>query len=480
MLIILLLLIPFLGGALTLLMPENSARLTAIASSIAILIVAAIICYFYLNNTNIEFISFDRVWIGQLGAHFSIEVKHSLQALMVLLTAITFPFIFLFFINKEPKNKNIFYGLMLLAELGLLGVFISKDALLFYGFWEIALIPVYFLSSLYGGERRVPVTFKFFVYTFAGSLLMLIGIIYLYQHTGPTHSFSLYSFIEAGRSLPLETQSWLFWVLFVAFAIKMPVFPFHTWQPDAYEQSATPVTVVLSALMVKMGLFAVLFWLIPSVTMGAQEWMNVVIFLSVTGIVYASILAIAQSNIKRLVAYSSIAHIGLMCAAIFSQHNLGWQGTLIQMFNHGINIMGMWFLVAVLENRLQTQDMNQMGGVAKVAPKFTIALVLISMSNIALPLTCGFVGEFMMLNGLFSGASSYSTAFTVVACLAVILSAYYTLSMVRKVAYGELKENTKKFNDLTNNEMFIIGLIMFIILALGFYSQWLINWINII
>ncbi len=260
----------------------------------------------------------------------------------------------------------------------------------------------------------------------------------------------------------------------------MPVFPFHTWQPDAYEQSATPVTVVLSALMVKMGLFAVLFWLIPSVTMGAQEWMNVVIFLSVTGIVYASILAIAQSNIKRLVAYSSIAHIGLMCAAIFSQHNLGWQGTLIQMFNHGINIMGMWFLVAVLENRLQTQDMNQMGGVAKVAPKFTIALVLISMSNIALPLTCGFVGEFMMLNGLFSGASSYSTAFTVVACLAVILSAYYTLSMVRKVAYGELKENTKKFNDLTNNEMFIIGLIMFIILALGFYPQWLLNWINII
>ncbi|MCZ2140155.1 MAG: NADH-quinone oxidoreductase subunit M [Bacteroidia bacterium] len=479
MLTILLLLIPFLGGALALLMPENSARLTALISSTAILIVAAIISYFYLNNINAEFIGYDRVWIERLGAHFSIEVKHPIQALMVLLTSLTFPFIFVFFLNKEPKNKNIFYGLMLLAELGLLGVFISKDALLFYAFWEIALIPVYFLSSLYGGERRIPVTFKFFVYTFVGSLLMLIGIIYLYKHTGPNHSFSLYSFIEAGRTLPLETQNWLFWLMFIAFAIKMPVFPFHTWQPDTYEQSATPVTTVLSALMVKMGVFAVLFWLIPSVTLGAQEWMNVVILLSVTGIVYASILAIAQKNIKRLVAYSSIAHIGLMSAAIFSQHNLGWQGTLVQMFNHGINIMGMWFLVAILENRLQTQDMNQMGGVAKVAPKFTTALVLISMSNIALPLTSGFVGEFMMLNGLLSGASSYSVLFTVAACIAVILSAYYTLSMIRKVAYGELKENTKNFTDLSNNEMFIIGLVMFIILALGFYPQWLLNWVNI-
>lgn len=478
MLTILLLLIPFLGGIFTLLLPENSARYTALISSIAVLIVTAVISYFYLNNINLEFLSYDRNWIESLNARFTIEIRHSLQGLMVLLTALTFPFIFLFFSNKEPKNKNIFYGLMLLAELGLLGVFVAKDALLFYAFWEIALIPVYFLSSLYGGEKRIAVTYKFFVYTFVGSLLMLVGLIYINQHS-PNHSFAWSSFMEAGQSLPLEKQSWLFILMFVAFAIKMPIFPFHTWQPDTYQESATPVTVVLSAVMVKMGLFAVLMWLIPILTLGANEWMNVVILLSVIGIVYASVMAMAQQNLKRLVAYSSIAHIGLMCAAIFSQHNLGFQGTLIQMFNHGINIMGMWFLVGVLENRLNTQNMNEMGGVAKLAPKFTIALIIISLSNIALPLTSGFVGEFMMFNGLFSGASAYSVPFTVAALMGVILSAVYTLNMIRKVAYGELKENTSKFTDLTNNEMFILSLIVLIILVLGFYPKLLFNWINL-
>lgn len=225
--------------------------------------------------------------------------------------------------------------------------------------------------------------------------------------------------------------------------------------------------------MVKMGLFAVVRWLLPIIPLGSIHWMNVVLLLCIIGVVYASCMAMVQTNIKRLIAYSSIAHIGLMCAAIFSYSNnlLGVQGAYIQMFNHGINIMGLWILVSIVENRLGTQDLREMGGIAKIAPRFTIALVLISLANIALPLTNGFVGEFMMLNGLFNSISTYRMVFTIVAGLGVILSAVYTLGMIQKVAYGELNEKTASMKDLTMNEWIILLVIMGIILFLGFYPN---------
>jgi NADH-quinone oxidoreductase subunit M len=470
MLILLLILIPLLGGLLTLAMPSSKANVPALLSAFASLLLTGVVAYNFSQKVNTELLTYDCTWIESIGARFTIDISSGVSLLMVLLTSLAFPMIFIFLQNKKPERGNLFYGLMLLAQVGLTGVFIAKDALLFYGFWEIALIPVYFLSSMYGGANRIKVTFKFFVYTFAGSLLMLVSILYIYQHT-PAHSFAWNSFVETGRSLSPMVQSWLFWLMFIAFAIKMPVFPFHTWQPDAYEQSATPVTIVMSALMVKMGLFAVMVWLIPVLAEGSLQWINIVMLLSVAGIVYASCLAMVQSNIKRLIAYSSIAHVGLMCAALFSQHELGTQGAIVQMFNHGINIMGLWFIVAVIENRMNTQDMNQMGGIAKVAPVFTIALVLISLANIALPLTNGFVGEFMMFNAVFNSASPYRVVFTVVAGLGIILAAVYTLTMIRKVAFGELNAQTEGFKDLTINETLILALIMLMILVLGFYPK---------
>ncbi|MCC7029272.1 MAG: NADH-quinone oxidoreductase subunit M [Chitinophagaceae bacterium] len=470
MLILLIILIPLLGGLLTLAMPSSKANITGLLSSIATLVIAIVAAYLFTQKNSAALLTYDCNWIASIGARFTIDLGTGLSVLMVLLTALAFPLIFIFLQNKRPEQGNLFYGLMLLAQVGLTGVFVAKDALLFYGFWEIALIPVYFLSSMYGGANRIKVTFKFFVYTFAGSLLMLVSILYIYQQT-PTHSFAWGSFVETGNNLSPMIQNWLFWLMFIAFAIKMPVFPFHTWQPDAYEQSATPVTIVMSALMVKMGLFAVIIWLVPVLAAGSLQWINVVMVLSVCGIVYASCLAMVQSNIKRLIAYSSIAHVGLMCAAIFSQHELGTQGAILQMFNHGINIMGLWFLVAVIENRLHTQDMNQMGGIAKVAPVFTIALVLISLANIALPLTNGFVGEFMMFNAVFNSATPYRVVFTVVAGLGIILAAVYTLTMIRKVAFGELNAQTEGFKDLSHNETFILALIMLLILVLGFYPK---------
>jgi NADH-quinone oxidoreductase subunit M len=373
-------------------------------------------------------------------------------------------------INKDVARPGAFYGFMLLSQAGLMGVFLASDALLFYFFWELALIPVYFLCSQWGGEKRIPVTFKFFIYTFVGSLMMLAGLIYIATRNPGANCYSWANIVHTGASLPAGEQQWLFWLIFVAFAIKMPIFPFHTWQPDTYEQSPTPVTIVLSALMVKMGLFAVLRWLLPIVPAGVEYWSNTVVVLSVIGIVYASCIAMVQTDIKRLVAYSSIAHMGLMCAVAFAHNNVGMHGIMVQMFNHGINITGMWLIVSMIENRWGTRDMAKLGGMASTAPQMAIALVIISLANIALPLTNGFVGEFMLFNGLFGGAIANHMTIMVVAGLGIILGAIYTLNMIQKTAYGEATAMVIA-KDLSINEYIGLAIIISIILFLGFYPK---------
>src|SRR5690606_10123409 len=291
--------------------------------------------------------------------------------------------------NKPVADIHRFSGLMLMAQAGLMGVFLANDLLMFYFFWELALIPVYFLCSTWGGEKRIPVNFKFFVYTFLGSLLMLAGVIYLYLQT-PDRSFAWDAIRAAGEALPAMEQNIVFCLFFIAFGIKMPVFPFHTWQPDAYEQSSTPVTIVLSALMVKMGLFATVKWLVNIMPGATAYWSDVIMTLAVIGIIYASLLAMVQSDLKRLIAYSSIAHIGLMAMGIFAGTEIAMNGLMVQMFNHGINITGMWLIVAMIEQRYGTRNMRELGGMAGSAPTMAIALVIIAFANIALPLTNGF------------------------------------------------------------------------------------------
>lgn len=364
-----------------------------------------------------------------------------------------------------------FYGLMLLSQAGLMGVFLSTDALLFYFFWELALIPVYFLCSKWGGERRIQVTFKFFVYTFVGSLMMLSALIYLSLQTNGVNAMSWDNIINAGKALPMMQQHLLFWLLFLAFAIKMPIFPFHTWQPDAYEQAPTQITIILSALMVKMGLYAVLRWLIPVLPEATAFYADTIMTLSIVGIVYASLIAMVQTNVKRLVAYSSIAHMGLMCAAAFSGTELSNHGLLVQMFNHGINITAMWVIVNMVENRYGTQDFKKMGGLASTAPGIAIALVIISFANIALPLTNGFIGEFMLFTGIFQSASQYHIVFMAVAGLGIILGAVYTLSMVQKVAYGENNSGVLAVAKMSGAELTAVVVLLAFIIGLGVFPQ---------
>ena len=469
----LLLWLPLLAGIICFFIKDiKIVKAIAFAGSLLVLGVA-LISLLYTSKGYLTYNAVNYLWLQNLGTSFYISLDGA-GRILTLLTAVSFPLIFLSTYKNNYKNAGAFFGLMMLAECGLMGVFVAKDALVFYFFWELALIPVYFLCSIWGGEKRIQATFKFFVYTFLGSLLMLTGIIYVYLHTGPRvfedavvslHSFSLQSFYTA--RLSAGEQSWLFWLFFIAFAIKMPVFPFHTWQPDTYDQSPTPVTMVLSGLMVKMGLFGVIKWLIPIFPLAVPKFTNIVMILCIAGIIYASCIAMLQNNLKKLVAYSSIAHIGLMCAAIFAMNEMSLQGIMIQMFSHGINIIGLWIVVEMIEQKTGVKYMSELGGVAQKAPVLTIMLVIIAFANIALPLTNAFVGEFMM----FAGIYQHSIWMAVVAGLAIILAAVYTLNMIQKVFYGNTNALTEKITDISFAQKLALGLIVVMIFTFGVYPQ---------
>jgi NADH-quinone oxidoreductase subunit M len=411
-------------------------------------------------------------WLPDLGSRFSVGLD-GLSTILSLLTAVCFPLIFIATWRDQYRGTKTwnFYALMLLSQAGLMGVFLATDALLFYFFWELALIPVYFLCSQWGGDRRIAVTFKFFVYTFVGSLLMLIGLIWIYSHT-PDHSFSMQSFYAMRSKIPVKDQMWLFWILFIAFAIKMPIWPLHTWQPDTYEQSPNATTMVLSAIMVKMGLFGVIRWLAPVVPAGTWAWGDTVSAGCIIGMIYASLVAIKQDNLKRLIAYSSIAHVGLMCLAIFATTASGMQGVMIQMFNHGINILGMWIVADLIERQTGTRKISELGGLAVKAPVLAILLVVVALANVALPLTNAFVGEFLLFSGVFSStATQYNVVFTVVAGLSIILAAVYTLNMIQRVFYGEPNGLTAKVTDIRMNEKIVLAAIVVLILFVGVYPK---------
>jgi len=467
MIALLLILVPLLSGVITFFIKkESNAKGWALLSSFATAAVS-ILGLTILNKP--ELLQFKCEWLPGLGSTFSLRLD-GMGQLLCLLTAISFPLIFISTWNRQYKNAHNFFALMLLSQAGLIGVFLAMDALVFYFFWELALIPVYFLCSIWGGERRIAATFKFFIYTFVGSLLMLVGLIYL-QSLTPDKSFDIESFYRL--ALKDRSENWIFWLIFVAFAIKIPVFPFHSWQPDTYEQSPTAVTMVLSGIMVKMGVFAIIRWLLPVLPHASYAYgEKMVAMWTIVGMLYASLLAWRQNDLKRLVAYSSIAHLGLMVVAIFSENQIGMQGVMIQMFNHGINIIGLWIIVDILERKFGTRKLSDLGGLAQKAPVMAIFFVVIVLANIALPLTNAFVGEFMMFTGIFSSRISEYEMITVpLAGLTIIFGAIYMLRMVQKVIYGNTNELTENATDIGPNEKLVLGIIVVMIIVAGVYPQ---------
>lgn len=455
--------LPLAGGLLSFFIKsEKGARATAIVFSLLTMGVMM----FSLFYTAMEYNAYSQVsyiWLPGLGSSFGL-ILDGLTRVLCLLTALVFPMVFLLVPGNRYPNANRFYGLMLLTQCGLMGVFMATDALVFYLFWELALIPIYFLASIWGGEKRIKATFKFFIYTFVGSLFLLIGILYMYLKTS-NGSFSLVAFYNVKLS-DIE-QYWMFLLFFISFAIKMPLFPLHTWQPEAYEQAPTPVTMVLSAVMVKMGLFGLMRWLLPLFPVAVKEFNTAIIIVIVIGMVYASMVAIYQDNIKRLIAYSSIAHIGLMAAGAFTLTPVALNGTVLQMFSHGINIMALWIVADLVEKQTGITSISKLGGIAKKAPMLTIFLVIAAFANIALPLTNAFVGEFMIFNGLYQ----FKPWIAALAGLSIVLSAVYTLNMIKNVFYGDAGESVAGFSDINKTQVMVLSVITGLIVFFGVYPD---------
>ncbi len=470
----LLILLPLLSGLLLLLASNYSVKKIAFVAAIAELLVTLYALVQFHINADVQFM-FDITWIQSLGIHFKVGMD-GISILLVLLTNILVPLIILSSFDRDIKNPSSFYSLILLMQMALVGVFTAQDGFLFYIFWELALIPIWFICLLWGGENRAKITFKFFAYTLAGSLLMLVGLIYVYLHTdniilengeAVTRTFDIQALYIAGANLSASEQTWIFWALFIAFAIKMPVFPFHTWQPDTYSVAPTQGTMLLSGIMLKMGTYGVIRYLLPIAPLGVQEWGNTAMILSIIGILYASIIAIMQKDFKRLIAYSSIAHVGLISAGIFSLTVQGVQGAMMQMLAHGINVVGLFFVVDIIFKRTNTQQLAVLGGIRNIAPWFATVFMIVMLGSVALPITNGFVGEFLLINGIYQ----YDAWMAAFAGLTVILGAVYMLRSYQKAMLGETNAVTATFTDLTMNEKAVFIPIVIMIIAMGVYPK---------
>jgi len=469
MLSLTLIVLPVICGLLVMAFKSEIAKYVALAAAVAELAVVAVAFTSFETNASVQN-AFSTPWMAELGINFSLGMD-GISLLLVGLTAILLPSIILNAFTSKTTYPCTFYSLILFMQAGLMGVFLAQDGFVFYFFWEVALIPVYFLASIWGSERKIPVTTKFFIYTVFGSLFMLLAIIYLYMNTGDVHSSAMADLYEAGRRLSHPEQTLVFWGIFVAFAIKMPIFPLHTWQPDTYTEAPTPATMLLSGIMLKMGVYGLIRWLLPVVPWAVNEYTPIVIVLSVTGIIYGSIIAIRQRDIKKLVAYSSFAHVGLMGAAVFSLEIEGLQGAIIQMVAHGINVVGLFHAVHIISQRTGTRAISDLGGITQSSPSLTVYFMLLLLGSVALPLTNGFPGEFLMLKGVFM----YNPALGIVAGATIIFGAVYMLRLFQSTMFGPKTEYTEKFARLNWAEGAAFFPLACLVLLLGFFPNLVLN-----
>ncbi len=466
MLTILLLGIPFLAALILFAPKDRGWKNLALIFSLIELAVSIVAFVVYKQNPASQLLHFNTVWVKSLGINFDVSIN-ALSLLMILLTTFLIPIIILSTYKKGVQTSNKFLGLILGFQMAVIGVFMANDGFLFYIFWEMTLIPVYLICLLWGGENRSKVTLKFFIYTLIGSLFMLVGLIILYNKTDVNgiHSWDIQALYEAGRSLDLVQQGAIFWFIFIAFAVKIPVVPFHTWQPDTYVDAPVQGTMILSGIMLKMATFGAIKWLLPMVPLGVQEWGTLVMILCVVGIVYTSIIALGQNEYKRFNAYISLAHVGVITAAIFSGTHQGIQGSIMLMLAHGINAVGLFFISEILLRKTGTTLMDQMGGIRQQNGNFSTFFLIVVLGVVALPLTSGFVGEFLSLVGIYQ----YNPYLGAVAGLSIILGAVYMLRIFQKIMLGESKNQNAVFGKLEMSENIVLIIISIAIIGIGVY-----------
>ncbi|MGO8673445.1 MAG: complex I subunit 4 family protein [Capsulimonadaceae bacterium] len=471
--------LPLAFGIVTLFLRDSgSIRACAMAGTVATLVVSAIIwwCYHFATVPGgpVYPISETADWIPRLHIKYMLGLD-GISLLMVLMTAVIWPFIVGVSFREIHERENQFYFWTLLLETAVLGVFLSLDLILFYVFWEAMLIPLYFIIGIWGGPRRVYATVKFFLYTMVGSMVMLVSILAMY-FLGGQHSFDLPAL---QNSLPAVFASnhglemLLFIGFFLAFAIKAPMFPFHTWVPDAYQQAPTGGTIMLVAL--KMGLYGFIRFCIPLFPHAVQESAPLITILSVVGVVWAAWVAAMQPDLKRLLAYSSISHVGVIMLAIFALNYVGISGALIQMVSHTITMGALFILVGGLYARRKSFLIADFGGLTKVMPAFTVIFLIAVLSSVALPTTAGFTGEILMLMGAFQ----HFPWQTGVAATAAIWSVVYMLWMFQRVMYGKIdKPENENLPDCLPSERWALVPLVVLIFAIGVYPTPILDPVN--
>ncbi|HMV65309.1 MAG TPA: NADH-quinone oxidoreductase subunit M [Myxococcota bacterium] len=409
-------------------------------------------------------------WIPGIGAWYRLGVD-GLALSMIVLTGLITPLAILGSWHAVHKQLKGFFIALLLLESGMMGVFCAADMLLFYVFWEVMLIPMALLIGIWGGPRRVYASVKFVLYTMAGSLLMFIGIVYSWLTISQAQGVAADRVFEIAtwqQTLPLlvdpSIQAWLFAAFAISFAIKVPMFPVHTWLPDAHVEAPTAGSVILAGVLLKMGSYGFLRFAIPFFPAAAAEHAGLLVWISVIGIVYGSFMAMAQDDIKKLIAYSSVAHLGFVMAGIFSGTVEGAQGGVLQMVNHGISTGALFLLVGVIYERAHTRGVKDFGGLARIMPTYATIFLIVTLSSIGLPGTNGFVGEFLILLGTFQ---TYPAA-AVTGALGVVLGAVYMLTLYRNVFFGKpAREEWTSLPDMTPLELATLAPLLILIFALG-------------
>ncbi len=413
-------------------------------------------------------------WIPSLNISYNVGVD-GLSLLMVMLTTFLTPIALLSSWESITKNVKQYTIMILLLEVGMLGVFSALDTFLFYIFWEAMLIPMYFIIGIWGGSDRVYAAVKFFLYTMAGSLLMLVAIIWLgyYASTQPGGFFTtdLLQLYNIAPSIPMAFQLWMFAAFTLSFAIKVPLFPFHTWLPDAHVQAPTAGSVILAGVLLKMGTYGLLRFSFPLFPQAAEVFVPYLATLAVIGIIYGALVSMVQTDMKKLVAYSSVSHLGFVVLGICALTEEGIQGAIIQMVNHGLSTGALFLLVGMIYDRRHTREIAQFGGIAKVMPVFATILFIVSLSSAGLPGLNGFIGEFLILLGSFS--SSYiSKWFAILGASGVIFAAVYLLWMYQRVAFGNItNEQNKTLLDLNWREVGLLVPVLFFIIWIGIYPN---------
>ena len=461
---------PLLAALLVLLAPATRAKYVALGASLLEFALSVPLWWTFAPEGGMQFVA-DYAWIAPWGIHYTVGVD-GISLFMVLLTTFLMPLSVLGSWSYITRREPGFYALLLVLTTGMIGVFVALDLFFFYVMWEVMLIPMYFIIGVWGGENRLYAAIKFFIYTFFGSLLMLVAILVLYSHVGQatgTYSFAYLHLLANLHDLG-NLAPWLFGAFFLAFAIKVPMFPFHTWLPDAHVEAPTAGSVILAGILLKMGTYGFLRFALPFFPAVAlsETVQAAIVVLSLIGIIYGGLVAMVQPDFKKLIAYSSVAHLGFVMLGIWALTLQSVQGALLVMINHGISTGALFFLVGMIYERRHSRLIDAYGGIARVVPLFAAILTIVSLSSIGLPGTNGFVGEFLVLLGAFR---TYPVA-AIIATTGVIVAAAYLLWALQRVLFNPLdKHENEKLTDLTARELAVLVPLLACIIWIGVYPK---------